>query len=90
MLRGAGKPDLKKRDEARAAAMGESKRRHRVSLHDDAVLVLKGYEGQPELRQAYQRSARGAPGRPVEGLRGRSQHGERPGERSRAGRFCRP
>jgi 8-oxo-dGTP pyrophosphatase MutT (NUDIX family) len=24
-----------------------------VSLYDDAVLVLKGYEGQPELRQAY-------------------------------------
>jgi len=24
-----------------------------VSLHDDAVLVLKGYEGQEELRQAY-------------------------------------
>jgi 8-oxo-dGTP pyrophosphatase MutT (NUDIX family) len=24
-----------------------------VSLHDDAVLVLKGYEGQDELRQAY-------------------------------------
>jgi 8-oxo-dGTP pyrophosphatase MutT (NUDIX family) len=24
-----------------------------VSLHDDAVLVLKGYEDQPELRQAY-------------------------------------
>ncbi|MGC3002572.1 NUDIX hydrolase [Streptomyces sp. G35A] len=24
-----------------------------MSLHDDAVLVLKGYEGQPELRQAY-------------------------------------
>ncbi|MGV4987509.1 NUDIX hydrolase [Streptomyces sp. NPDC001709] len=24
-----------------------------MSLHDDAVLVLKGYEGQDELRQAY-------------------------------------
>lgn len=24
-----------------------------MSLHDDAVLVLKAYEGQPELRQAY-------------------------------------
>ncbi|MEU6804162.1 NUDIX hydrolase [Streptomyces neyagawaensis] len=24
-----------------------------MSLHDDAVLVLKGYEDQPELRQAY-------------------------------------
>jgi len=24
-----------------------------VSLHDDAVLVLKGYEGQPELRELY-------------------------------------
>jgi 8-oxo-dGTP pyrophosphatase MutT (NUDIX family) len=24
-----------------------------VSLHDDAVLVLKGYEDQPELRQVY-------------------------------------
>ncbi|MGW3678617.1 NUDIX hydrolase [Streptomyces prasinus] len=24
-----------------------------MSLYDDAVLVLKGYEGQPELRQAY-------------------------------------
>ncbi|GAA1435976.1 NUDIX hydrolase [Streptomyces thermospinosisporus] len=24
-----------------------------MSLHDDAVLVLKEYEGQPELRQAY-------------------------------------
>ncbi|MFF7840047.1 NUDIX hydrolase [Streptomyces ossamyceticus] len=24
-----------------------------MSLHDDAVLVLKGYEEQPELRQAY-------------------------------------
>lgn len=24
-----------------------------MSLHDDAVLVLKGYEGQEELRQAY-------------------------------------
>ncbi|MET7294408.1 NUDIX hydrolase [Streptomyces griseoloalbus] len=24
-----------------------------MSLHDDAVLVLKGYEHQPELRQAY-------------------------------------
>jgi len=24
-----------------------------VSLHDDAVLVIKGYEGQEELRQAY-------------------------------------
>jgi 8-oxo-dGTP pyrophosphatase MutT (NUDIX family) len=24
-----------------------------VSLHDDAVLVLKGYEAQPELRQVY-------------------------------------
>jgi 8-oxo-dGTP pyrophosphatase MutT (NUDIX family) len=24
-----------------------------VSLHDDAVLVLKGYEDQPELRQTY-------------------------------------
>ncbi|MET8691404.1 NUDIX hydrolase [Streptomyces bauhiniae] len=25
-----------------------------MSLYDDAVLVLKGYEGQPELRDAYQ------------------------------------
>ena len=24
-----------------------------MTLHDDAVLVLKAYEGQPELRQAY-------------------------------------
>ncbi|MFB7422460.1 NUDIX hydrolase [Streptomyces hydrogenans] len=24
-----------------------------MSLHDDAVLVLKGYEGQPELRELY-------------------------------------
>ena len=24
-----------------------------MSLHDDAVLVLKAYEGQPELRQDY-------------------------------------
>ncbi|MFI2430844.1 NUDIX hydrolase [Streptomyces sp. NPDC018693] len=24
-----------------------------MSLHDDAVLVLKGYEGQPDLRQTY-------------------------------------
>ncbi|MFD4989654.1 NUDIX hydrolase [Streptomyces sp. NPDC058374] len=24
-----------------------------MTLHDDAVLVLKGYEGQPELRQEY-------------------------------------
>ena len=57
-----------------------------MSLHDDAVLVLKGYEDQEELREAYLDHLAAHPDGMWKACEAGHVTGERPGDRSGARR----